>query len=299
MDGGSQGHPRPRRPVEQHPGPHRCGEPTGQPVRRAPDGPVRERGHGIPASIRAELPALGIENAIENLARFEAQAVEAARELFLARASQPGVTVEWRHREGNAGELVGLHARYADLAVVGQDDPRDAEPNTPRGVAERVLLESGRPVLVVPYVGARGPVGERVVVAWTRAARPRAPRMTPSPSWSAPPRSPCSASTPGAVPPGTARCPALTWRSTSRATGCARRPTRSSPRTSRPPSCCCFPRRPRGRPARHGRVRPLAPARAGAGRRDPRDPPGHDHPGLHVALTVASRPISECEHPRN
>jgi nucleotide-binding universal stress UspA family protein len=117
---------------------------------------------GIPASIRAELPAL----AIKNLARFEAQAVEAARELFMARASQPGVTLEWRDREGEAGQVVGRHARYADLAVVGQDDPRDAEPNAPRGVAERVLLESGRPVLVVPYVGARSPVGERVVVAW-------------------------------------------------------------------------------------------------------------------------------------
>ena len=116
----------------------------------------------MPASIRAEMPQL----AIEGFTRFQAQAAKAARELFLARASQPGVTVEWRHREGDAGEIVSLHARYVDLAVVGQDDPDDAEPDTPRGVAERVLLGSGRPVLIVPYVGARGPVGERVVVAW-------------------------------------------------------------------------------------------------------------------------------------
>jgi nucleotide-binding universal stress UspA family protein len=96
----------------------------------------------IPASVRAELPQL----AIEGFTRFQAQAAEAARELFLARASQPGVTVEWRHREGDPGDMVTLHARYVDLAVVGQDDPDD-EQDTPRGMAQRILLGSGRPVV--------------------------------------------------------------------------------------------------------------------------------------------------------
>jgi nucleotide-binding universal stress UspA family protein len=116
----------------------------------------------IPSSVRAEMPAM----AIQGLTRSQVEATEEVRALFLARASQPGVTVEWRHREGDPGDTATRQTRYADLAVVGQDNPDRADPDTPRGVAERVLLGAGRPVLVVPYVGARGPVGERVVIAW-------------------------------------------------------------------------------------------------------------------------------------
>lgn len=116
----------------------------------------------IPQAVRVEMP----REALEAYAQFQVEAVETARALFLARAGRPGVTAEWRQREGDAGDIATLHARHADLAVVGQDDPDADEPDIPRGLAERVLLGAGRPVLVVPYVGASGPVGERVVVAW-------------------------------------------------------------------------------------------------------------------------------------
>jgi nucleotide-binding universal stress UspA family protein len=116
----------------------------------------------IPSAVRAEMPA----QAIEGYARFQADVAETAKALFLARARHPGVTVEWRHREGDPGEIATLHARYADLAVVGQDDPDVGEFDTPRGIAERILLGAGRPVLIVPYVGAPRAVGEHVVIAW-------------------------------------------------------------------------------------------------------------------------------------
>jgi nucleotide-binding universal stress UspA family protein len=116
----------------------------------------------IPAGVRAEMPVA----AVEGYARFQAQTAEAANALFLARAGEHGLEIDWRHREGDAGDIATMHARYADLTVVGQDDPEAEEVDSPRGVAERVLLGSGRPVLVVPYVGTRGPVGQRVVVAW-------------------------------------------------------------------------------------------------------------------------------------
>ena len=56
-----------------------------------------------------------------------------------------------------------LHARYADLAVLGQADPDN--PPLGAGVVEAVLLGSGRPALVVPFIGAES-VGQRVLVAW-------------------------------------------------------------------------------------------------------------------------------------
>ncbi|MGF1610639.1 MAG: universal stress protein [Kiloniellales bacterium] len=62
-------------------------------------------------------------------------------------------------------DVVALHLRYADLAVLGQHDPDD--PLSPeRGMMESVILGSGRPALMVPYIGARPPLGERIMIAW-------------------------------------------------------------------------------------------------------------------------------------
>jgi nucleotide-binding universal stress UspA family protein len=58
-----------------------------------------------------------------------------------------------------------MHARYADLLVLGQVDPNEP-PYAGRHLPEEVVLASGRPLLVVPHDWAPGPLGERVVVAW-------------------------------------------------------------------------------------------------------------------------------------
>lgn len=72
---------------------------------------------------------------------------------------------EWRESETDALSVVSLHARYADLVVIGQQNPE-----WPSGVHkdfERSLpAAAGRPVLVVPYAYERRPVGRQVLVAW-------------------------------------------------------------------------------------------------------------------------------------
>jgi len=70
---------------------------------------------------------------------------------------------EWRIAEDDAASAATLHARYADLAVLGQQDPE--RPPLGPAVVEAVLLSSGRPVLVVPFIGADS-IGKRVLVAW-------------------------------------------------------------------------------------------------------------------------------------
>lgn len=58
-------------------------------------------------------------------------------------------------------------ALYADLVILGQrnaDDPAAAE--LPSDFVSRVLLDSGRPGLILPYTGVIGPVGRTVLVAW-------------------------------------------------------------------------------------------------------------------------------------
>ena len=80
------------------------------------------------------------------------------------RAADAGVSTEWRAVEGETGEVASVHARYADLTVLGQVDP-----DNPIGAAdlpERVMLGSGRPVIVVPYAGKFKRMGQRVMVAW-------------------------------------------------------------------------------------------------------------------------------------
>jgi len=73
-----------------------------------------------------------------------------------------GIAGEWRSVDG-VPETVALHARYADIAIVGQTDPD--RPGM-RVAPETVILESGRPVLVIPYVGNIEPIGNKVLVGW-------------------------------------------------------------------------------------------------------------------------------------
>lgn len=116
----------------------------------------------MPPSILAQFP----RDMVEVLARIARDDAARAKGLFdeRLRASGAPVPTEWRMAQGLPGEIVGLHARYADLAVLGQADP-DSSPGV-RALPERVVMGSGRPILVVPYAGAFETLGRRVMVAW-------------------------------------------------------------------------------------------------------------------------------------
>ncbi len=94
-----------------------------------------------------------------------------AKARFEDRARKAAVEAEWRESEGDAPKLVRLHARYADLTVLGQSNPNETLPFSESGVPERVLLESGRPVLLVPYAGMFSTTGQRALVAWNASAQ--------------------------------------------------------------------------------------------------------------------------------
>lgn len=59
-----------------------------------------------------------------------------------------------------------LQGRYADLVVVGQTDPDDRSATATPDLPEYVMLNCGRPVLIVPYAGKFDHVGKNVLVAW-------------------------------------------------------------------------------------------------------------------------------------
>jgi nucleotide-binding universal stress UspA family protein len=100
-----------------------------------------------------------------------AEEVAASREMFERQVAQAGIEGEWRCIDGSeigAGmtDIIISHAHCSDLLVVGQASPESASGGIPFDLQERVVLETGRPVLVVPYAGAFATVGERVLVAW-------------------------------------------------------------------------------------------------------------------------------------
>jgi nucleotide-binding universal stress UspA family protein len=80
------------------------------------------------------------------------------------RAAGGGVPAEWRAAEGDMGDVASVHARYADLTILGQVDPDN--PMTPEDLPEQVILGSGRPAIVVPYAGKFRTLGAQVMVAW-------------------------------------------------------------------------------------------------------------------------------------
>ncbi len=99
---------------------------------------------------------------------------------FREQLRRSGVEGEWRFIESLPAETVTLHARYTDLTIVGQIDPRHPPAVNAARIPEEVLLYSGRPILIVPYIGHYKTVGETVLVAWTptrEAARTLADAM--------------------------------------------------------------------------------------------------------------------------
>jgi nucleotide-binding universal stress UspA family protein len=98
-----------------------------------------------------------------------AKAMAEARATFEARTGAAGVAARWWQVEGReVAEVVGwtvAACRYVDLAIFAQRDEDDGR--LPGDLLEQVLQESGRPMLVIPYIGRYPDLGRRVLVAWT------------------------------------------------------------------------------------------------------------------------------------
>lgn len=72
---------------------------------------------------------------------------------------------EWRVTEAFSDDALAVNARYADLLVVGQADPDDPA-GARNDLPEAMVFATGRPVLVVPHIGAQSSVGKTVMLCW-------------------------------------------------------------------------------------------------------------------------------------
>lgn len=131
--------------------------------------------------------AARLELAVHLASRFGAQVTGLFVDTEPARGRAEGISRTWREAaadlqglargaglasdcwqvdgaELEPGRIAARYCRYGDLTIVGQHDPDDGR--VPADFGEQVLLESGGPVLVVPFVGSFQGVGRRVVLAW-------------------------------------------------------------------------------------------------------------------------------------
>jgi nucleotide-binding universal stress UspA family protein len=110
---------------------------------------------GIPAELIDAQRAATKHLANEAVARFE--------EL----GKQAGIMTESQMIDvapGHVGDTFGRLARSFDLSVIRQAELNKAEQEVP--IIEGALFESGRPVIVVPYVQTQGAIFNRVMVGW-------------------------------------------------------------------------------------------------------------------------------------
>jgi nucleotide-binding universal stress UspA family protein len=116
----------------------------------------------------AERQTLGTTLATRRNREEVTAARERARTLFQARLANASVAHDfWALEPDDDADLVHLLSvccRYVDLAIFGQH--QGEELRLPPDLVEKVLLDAGRPLLVVPSIGRYPDLGQRVVVAW-------------------------------------------------------------------------------------------------------------------------------------
>ncbi|HEU4852498.1 MAG TPA: universal stress protein [Telluria sp.] len=92
---------------------------------------------------------------------------DAAIALFDAVAERTGLqTFEHRKLDDEADSAMALQARYADLVVVSQTDPDEPSSRAISALPEYVMLNSPRPVLVVPYTNPPADIDRHVLIGW-------------------------------------------------------------------------------------------------------------------------------------
>lgn len=114
------------------------------------------------------LPLGGGGLTMEDVQRDERRRAQARAWFEEAAASGPP-RLNWSelHATAPGAEAFSRQALLHDLVIVGQQDPEAVDDAGVAGdFTEQVVIDSGRPALVVPFAGRFQDVGKRVVVAW-------------------------------------------------------------------------------------------------------------------------------------
>lgn len=116
--------------------------------------------NGVDPTLLSHLEYLR-ERAIQNVADFKIQ---------VASSGVPSFDGEVTQDDACGG--IGLRARYCDVVIVGQTNPDEISPAVMDDFPEYMIVNSGRPVIVIPHSGEFDNLGRRPLLAWdgSRAA---------------------------------------------------------------------------------------------------------------------------------
>lgn len=106
---------------------------------------------------------------VEALVKAETEQRNRSHALFeRVRLEEPDeqIAAHWIESTGEPAPTLVESAWASDLLILGQHDPSDPRPVAPAGFVSDVLLASGKPAIVVPYIGAGNTVGNNVMLAW-------------------------------------------------------------------------------------------------------------------------------------
>lgn len=87
------------------------------------------------------------------------------RKEFDALTDRRSFTSEWRIFEDGSGEELMLHARHADLAILGPPAVQQAD-RSMLSLFERLILASGCPCMLIPEGRTIDRVPKRIVIGW-------------------------------------------------------------------------------------------------------------------------------------
>jgi nucleotide-binding universal stress UspA family protein len=133
----------------------------------------RNNAHLIGMHVYAGVPAPPVplpygSDVVKAVAAAQQRETEEIAGIFSRITANRPFVAEWRAEKGphvDPTAVVIDHSRSADLIVAGQTDP-DWDSSPLQDVAEHLALGSGRPVLVVPYIGRYAEIGRNIVIAW-------------------------------------------------------------------------------------------------------------------------------------
>jgi len=117
----------------------------------------------VPISGAGYIPAEVIETQRDD----NESAAEAAIKIFSAATDQAGISAEPLITSASlagAGDKFARMARRFDLAIVGQAEPEIS--SMEQIIAETTLFESGRPLMMVPYIQKAPFKAENVMICW-------------------------------------------------------------------------------------------------------------------------------------
>ncbi len=118
------------------------------------------------------ISAAAVRNLDEGVQASIGAVVDRLRSTVAALAQERGLDAELLAIEGAAADVLPQYARYADLCILGCDEP-EGPISIGYSFSEQLLFVTGRPVLFVPPQNPPAALGRHIALAWN-SSRPAA-----------------------------------------------------------------------------------------------------------------------------